>query len=86
MAGKQVVGERKIWVMFLLEESLPCVQPLLYLVWKKSSVILHGSTVIIVCFFWDEAKPGEVEYTQNLFFIRALKFQRLGGLGTNHTV
>jgi hypothetical protein len=27
-----------------------------------------------------------VEYTQNLFFIRALKFQRLGRLGTNHTV
>jgi hypothetical protein len=86
MAGKQVVGEPKIWVMFLLEESLPCVQPLLYLVWKKSSVILHGSTVIIVCFFGMKQNREEVENTQNLFFIRALKFQRLGRLGTNHTV
>ena len=32
---KQVVGEPKIWVMFLLEESPPRVQPLLNLIWKN---------------------------------------------------
>ena len=81
MAGKQVVGERKIWVMFLLEESLPCVQPLLYLVWKKTSVILHGSTVIIVCFFWDEAKPGGSGIHTELIFYTCTQISTFGRFG-----
>ena len=81
MAGKQVVGEPKIWVMFLLEESLPCVQPLLYLVWKKSSVILHGSTVIIVCFFWDEAKPGGSGIHTELIFYTCTQISTFGPFG-----
>ena len=86
MAGKQVVGEARIWVMFLLEESLPCVQPLRYLIWKIQGNFARKYSDHRVFFFGMKQNRVNGIHTELFFWTRALKFQRLGRLGTNHTV